>query len=518
MEETNVKEGMGEKEKRVRAITKIYYSNPKVQEAILKFSAERETVPRYFEGFGKRPDMLQYPSDIMGLVNKGATSFHCSEEIWLDPLKINSDMGAEQIGELRKSWDLLIDIDSKYLDMTREAAKLVIEFLENMGIKNYGLKFSGSKGFHIIVSGKAFPEEYDGRKMKEMFPEWPRAITEYIFYKIKPEFRKRVGAKMSLSSLDKNKGRAAGVCCKQCQNLAVKGTLVKFRCPVCNMTAERRDFKLTKRRIRCLNEKCAGVLEVIDSLDYYYCEKCADPDNEKMHLSSNKYPEHFERVEVPDEDTELDLVLVAPRHLFRAPYSLHEKTALASIVLRKEQLDGFSPRDADPLKVRISNFMPANAPDEAKKILADALEWKKSQISEDEKVEKGKYKKYQNYSKIEIKNVTEAMFPKPIKKLLKGLKEGRKRGLFILITFLKSLNFSPEFINARIREWNKLNEPQLKEGYIKGQIDWHLKQKRQILPPNYNNESFYKDIGLLDEKPQTKNPIVDVMRVLRKNS
>jgi hypothetical protein len=31
-------------------------------------------------------------------------------------------------------------------------------------------------------------------------------------------------------------------------------------------------------------------------------------------------------------------------------------------------------------------------------------------------------------------------------------------------------------------------------------------------PPNYENEAFYKDLGLLDEKPKTKNPIVDVLR------
>ena len=80
---------MDSKEKRIKAITRLYYSNPSVQEALLKFSSGREVVPRYFESFGKRPDTLQYMSDIMGLVNKGATSFHASEEIWTDPLKIN---------------------------------------------------------------------------------------------------------------------------------------------------------------------------------------------------------------------------------------------------------------------------------------------------------------------------------------------------------------------------------------------------------------------------------------------
>src|SRR3989339_1187317 len=129
-------EEKSEKEKRVRALTKIYYSNPKIQEILLNFGREREVVPRYFEGFGKRPDILQYPSDIMGLVNKGATSFHCSEEIWQDPLKISSEMQLDELGEIRRSWDLLIDIDSPYFDVSREAAKLVLELFDKYGIKN----------------------------------------------------------------------------------------------------------------------------------------------------------------------------------------------------------------------------------------------------------------------------------------------------------------------------------------------------------------------------------------------
>ena len=117
---------------------------------------------------------------------------------------------------------------------------------------------------------------------------------------------------------------------------------------------------------------------------------------------------------------------------------------------------------------------------------------------------------------LSISGVTEDIFPEPIKKLLLGLEDGKKRGLFILLTFLRSLNFQPDYINSRIREWNKLNKPPLKDGYIKSQIEWHLKQKRKILPPNYKNESFYKDIGLLDSKPEAKNPISEVVRRLRR--
>jgi hypothetical protein len=56
----------------------------------------------------------------------------------------------------------------------------------------------------------------------------------------------------------------------------------------------------------------------------------------------------------------------------------------------------------------------------------------------------------------------------------------------------------------------------LKEGYVRSQIEWHLKQNKKILPPNYSNDAFYRDIGILDKKPETKNPLVDVMRKIRK--
>ncbi len=502
---------MENKESRVRKITAIYYSNPKVQEAILNFSKNREVVPKYFEQFGKRPDSIQYNSDIMGLVKNGATSFHASEEIWTDPLQINSEMSSDELNNLRRGWDLLIDIDSPYLDLSKEAVKLILKLFKEYKIKNYKIKFSGSKGFHIIISEKAFPREHEGKLMNESFPSWPRAITEFIFDKIKPEFRKMAGKIASFSQVEKDD--TIRIVCKNCNDIALKGELVKLKCPVCNLEIERRDIKKSKRRLQCLNEKCAGVLEVLESIDYYYCKNCKDLNNDKIPLSSNKYPGMFEEIrgELAEDYAKLDLVLVAPRHLFRMPYSLHEKTALASVVLEESEIDGFEPaRDADPLRVAVRDFLPNNEKDEGKRLLEDALQWKKQQLgSEEQKVKR-------NYEKIDVKGVNESMFPKPIKKLLMGLKDGKKRGLFILLTFLKSLNFPPDYINNKIREWNKLNEPPLKEGYVKSQIEWHLKQKKQILPPNYNNDSFYKDLGLLDEKPNVKNPIVEVLRKVRR--
>lgn len=513
---------ISEKEKRVRAITNIYYSNPKVIQALVDFSQDREVVPRYFEGFGKRPDMIHYPSDVLGLVRRGATSFHASEELWNDPLKLNSDLTAPEMNDLRKSWDLLIDIDSPFLDCSKIAAKLIIAALEQHGIKNYGIKFSGSKGFHLIISGKAFPKEHEEQNTKELFPEWPRAISEYLMNYIKGDYNKMAAEILTdFDAIEKrtnvSKEELTEVICTLSGKPAKKGLIARLKCSVCGMDIERRDYKVTKRKLRCLNNSCPGLLEQVELKEYYYDEYTKDPNYPNMQMSSDRYPENFEQTKgvSAEKVAALDLVLVAPRHLFRMPYSLHEKTSLASIVLTKEELENFSPRDADPMKVKIRNFMPNNEEGEARKLLIAALEWKKNKNAQEEKYEK----KYTgNYEKITLTGVTEEMFPAPIKKLLQGgFADGKKRALFILLTFLKSCNFQPEKINEIIKKWNSTNKPPLKEGYIRSQIDWQLRQKKQILPPNYDNDAFYKDLKLIDKKPEVKNPIVEVSRALWKS-
>ena len=94
------------------------------------------------------------------------------------------------------------------------------------------------------------------------------------------------------------------------------------------------------------------------------------------------------------------------------------------------------------------------------------------------------------------------------------MEDGRKRGLFVLLTFFRSCGFSPEEIIKRVKEWNEKNSVPLREGYVRSQIDWHVKQKRKILPPNYSNDAFYKDLGILEGKQDVKNPLVEVSRKL----
>jgi len=327
-------------------------------------------------------------------------------------------MTEKELNERRIGWDLLLDIDSKYLDYSKIMAELIIKVLKFHGIKNVGIKFSGSKGFHIIIPWKAFPKTMNNKKTSEMFPEWPRIIIKYIMEMIKKELIDRI-------------------------------------------------TQLTRS-------------------------------------DSNKYVKDFQA----PEKVMPDLILVAPRHLFRAPYSLHEKTALASVVITPEQLSEFQPKNADPFKVEIKNFIPDVKEGEAAKLLREALDWYKTHNPDEESKKPEK-----EFKPIVLKEISEKNFPPSIQKILLGIKgDGRKRALFVIINFLRAIGMDRKNIEATIATWNLRNEVPLKEGYIKSQLIASYK-KKPIPPPNYDKD-YYHAIGITptEEEIRAKNPVNYMIR------
>jgi len=127
------------------------------------------------------------------------------------------------------------------------------------------------------------------------------------------------------------------------------------------------------------------------------------------------------------------------------------------------------------------------------------LDWAKKKEVQPEKKYDGKPLDMKGFT------ITEDMFPDVIKKILVGMKsDGRKRALSVLTSFFTSLDLPKEYVEEKIYEWNKKNYKPLREGYIKSQIDWSLKNKR--LPPNYD-KSTYKELGISYETNGMKNPI-----------
>ena len=153
-----------------------YYKREDVQKAIVDCARDREVSVKYGEkGFGKRPDIMKYPSDIIEFAKKGVTSFHCSEERWNRILDLHPEMRREELDKNRKAWDLVLDIDCPFWELSKIITYLFIEALQEHGIKNISVKFSGNKGFHIGVPYEVFPEVFQGKPLSTFFPEAPRS-------------------------------------------------------------------------------------------------------------------------------------------------------------------------------------------------------------------------------------------------------------------------------------------------------------------------------------------------------
>jgi len=425
-------ENQNVKEQRIIKITQMYYSRKDIQDALFKFSKNREVVPRYMmKSFGKRPDSLQYPGDIFELVKNKATSFHCSEELWKDALKLSTGMDEKKLNELRMGWDLLLDIDSKYLDYSRILAEIIIKVLRFYGVKNFGIKFSGSKGFHIIVPWKAFPKEINKIKTSDMFPKWPRILTQFI-------------------------------------------------------------------RDMCKEDLIKNISKTMDEDKYGSIKKYIKGDERLGDFAKKVMP---------------DLILVSPRHLFRMPYSLHEKTALSSAVVLPEELRDFQPKDADPLKIKVRNFMPEAEEGEATELLREALDWYKNK-----KPDEPRKTRKTEFEPIQISDFSEEILPPAIKKILKGVEDGRKRSLFVLINLFRSLGMNREEVKKRIHEWNEKNTSPLDASYIKSQLLWSYRNKG-VPPPNYDKE-YYEGMGIspTEEELRYKNPISYILKKRRQKS
>jgi DNA primase catalytic subunit len=178
----------------------------------------------------------------------------------------------------------------------------------------------------------------------------------------------------------------------------------------------------------------------------------------------------------PFKVVELDTVLISPRHLFRMPYSLNKNTFLVSLPVKPGQLDDFRKEDADPLKheIRVKDgFLDSSEANEAEMLVAETIDWlSKRKAGEERRAV---------YRERITEAVPEELFPPCMKSILEGLPDGRKRSVFILATFLRSVKWGwPETENL-LSAWNQRNKPPLKDNYVRGQVRWHKSQKRDIL-------------------------------------
>jgi hypothetical protein len=207
---------------------------------------------------------------------------------------------------------------------------------------------------------------------------------------------------------------------------------------------------------------------------------------------------------------DIDTILISSRHLYRMPYSLHEKSGLVSVPVDLDKILEFKKEMALPEKVVVdSKFRFLDRENiragQAKELFDRAIA---ERVNRESRME---------FQKKEIKEVdipTEAIpeqfFPPCINNILKGLTDGKKRSVFILKNFLGSVGWGYDEIEKLVKEWNKKNNEPLRENIIIGQLRYSKQQKKKILPPNCQNMMYYKDFAVC--KPDAlcariKNPV-----------
>lgn len=245
-------------------------------------------------------------------------------------------------------------------------------------------------------------------------------------------------------------------------------------------------------------------------------KKTNKSENEIRYFEKNEFGDKIGLLNV-EPFLNIDTVLISPRHLYRMPYSLHEKSSLVSLPISPENVLDFKKEYADPKNAKISKFRFLDrenvAAGEAKQLIMQAFDFA---LSREDEVKTERKKEYE----IPETALKEDFFPPCIKLILNGMEDGKKRAVFILLNFLTSAGWQYDTIENLLGEWNKKNREPLREVYIVGQLRYHKQNKKKILPPNCpkresnvpiaSQQNYYTELGICRPDnlcSRIKNPV-----------
>jgi len=441
-----------------------YYSRDDVQQAMLAAAKDREVAGTFRNNsFSSRPNTIVYPKDITSMIRQGVLEFHCSLERWTQPMALRQD----NYGELRKGWDLVLDIDCKVFGHSKIATEVMIGALKSHDVKGFSLKYTGGRGFHIGIPWESMPREVNYKGTVKQFPGLARTIGDYL-----REYTKEVLKDELLKSCGNDPKKLAEQAGVDINEIAQK----RSRSIV-------DPYVFVKSRDRISPQKTVVKKDEID----------------------------ISRIANIRPISDLDSVLISPRHLFRMPYSLNKKSFLVSLPLLPKDLGGFSKELAKPGAVKTDlGFLDSGEPGGAEMLVAEAVDWQTSKRVENKKagpVSAGSFYVFGRET-----------FPPCISNILGGLKDGKKRSLFILTNFLSSAGWSLEAMENMLVEWNQKNSPPLGDNYIRTHVRWYEGRiragQKKMPPPGCAKDGYYVSIGVCKpdpicggEKKTIKNPL-----------
>ena len=409
-----------------------YYSREPVQKALVEIAKNREVVSVFKDGrFGRRPDVIQYPQDILQAVAEGTVAFHGSVERWNQPMKLDVGLTKLDLNQIRSGWDIFIDVDVDDFEIAKITTKQIIEAFKDHGVKNYSCKFTGGSSFHIGIPFESLPEKINLQPTSVQYPEMLQKVIEYIKSYVNEQLKEAITSAATPAEISKRIGKPL--------------------------------------------EEITGA-------------------------------EGIEPFKIVTMD------IFSSRHLFRLPYSLHESSLLVSLPIKAESIGRFEKEHALPEKVRIEEkfLIPRVDMHDAEGLVVEAMDWaSKHQLEVKEGLPRPAMQ-------VKMKMMQEEYFPPCVHNIFKGLADGRKRSIFILINFLRNMGWDLERMESRLAEWNEKNYPPIRANYLRTQLRWHLRQERNLLPPNCDNEQFYGNMGVCTpdkccksggDKITLKNPV-----------
>ncbi|MBI2574630.1 hypothetical protein HYV82_01980 [Candidatus Woesearchaeota archaeon] len=220
----------------------------------------------------------------------------------------------------------------------------------------------------------------------------------------------------------------------------------------------------------------------------------------------------------------IDTVLISSRHLYRVPYSLHEKSGLVSVPINPERIMEFEKQEATTAGIQVPKYRFLDrskaAANEAKDLFVQASKaikegnkegWPIPPVGDIEE------RKRVEYSETEGA-IPQQYFPPCMQKILAGLEDGRKRALFILTNFLASTGWEYKDIENAVKDWNQRNKPPLNDAHINSHLSYFRQKKKKALPPNCINPGYYADMGIKCHEEicsRCKNPVVFAKRKMR---
>lgn len=458
-----------------------YYSRKDVQEFLLNFCKGREVAGVFASGaFSERPNVLKYPGDIMHMVREGVVAFHGSVERWSNPMNLKSDV---DYNDLRAGWELILDFDCEQTDHGKVAAKVFRDVLAGFGVSNISLKFTGGTGFHLGVPWESIPEKvtYDVQSASA------HAMAD------RPKSRYSGGVIVTSTPRGKKyvSPRSGWKAAEEASYISTAQQFPELGRRVLEFLKLEGEQKLREALLEkwSMDELAAAVGRPVDALK-----------DKDMGLN-------------PYKVVGVDSVLISPRHLFRLPYSLHEKSGLVSLPFKFGDLDSFSKEHAFHENVKVEmGFLGITASgspprqDDAAKLFTRAIEWAVEQ------------KKFEQKTALETRGRSRhaptpcELFPPCIKNILNGLSDGRKRALFILTNFLRTENWEQEAIEVLLKGWNERNNPHLPESLLANHLR-SVEKKPPVPPPNCVQDGWYEDFEVCKpdetcgQNKGVKNPV-----------